>query len=229
MRRSTRSLIGGFWLAAALLLAGGELRAEAFLDAYVGAAITGDTQSTIVGGPHGGPLVPLVSGTRTEWEVSIAAGGRAGYWLKKHSWLGFAADFSYFEPAQNVADGESSRYNIRVTPLSGLLMLRYPLWANSEFPAGQAFIYGAAGPGLFRSKFSGYGASDTSLDVGADVRVGLKFFHLIRAWGLFAEYRFTRFDPSGFGGNTPSGEIDADFNALNSHFFLFGTSYHFFF
>jgi Outer membrane protein beta-barrel domain len=227
MRRSTRCLIGVFWLAAALLTATHEARAEAFVDLYLGAAVTGDAGSSLRGGPQAGPLTPLVDGKRTEFKVSVAPGGRAGYWLESLPWLGFAVDASYFQLNQKVAPGEETRYSIRVTPYSGLLMVRYPLWKTSEFPVGQAFLYGAAGPGLFRSKFSGFTASDSSLDIGTDVRVGVKFFHLVPSWGLFAEYRFTRFEPSSFAGNNPHGVVEAHFNPLNSHFFLFGTSFHF--
>lgn len=227
MRRSIRCSIRVLILAAAMLSGSDGARAEAFGAVYVGGAVTGDAGSSIRGGPAAGPLIPLVNGERTEFDLSVAPGGRAGYWLESLPWLGFALDVSYFQVDQTVDVGGKSVFDIRVTPFSGLLMLRYQLLKNSAFPHGGVNFYGAAGPGLFRSKFSGLGASDTSLDVGADVHVGVEIFHVVQSWGFFAEYRFTRFTPSTFKGDNSGGVVQAEFNALNTNYFLFGTSFHF--
>jgi opacity protein-like surface antigen len=215
-------------VAGAVLCAAGGASAEAFVDLYVGAAVTSDTAVSIQVTPAGGPSQSLVSGSQVDFDISVAPGGRGGYWLESLPWLGAALDLSFFQSDQSADAPNDSEYYLRVIPLSALLMLRQPFLTNSAFPRGQLQLYAAAGPGVFRSKFSGFGVSDTSVDLGVDVRAGLKLFHLVQSWGVFVEYRFTRFEPSTFKGtDSLDRRVEAEFGGVSTHYFLFGTGYHF--
>jgi opacity protein-like surface antigen len=169
-----------------LILAGSTAPAlaEGFVDLYVGAGVTRDSDFKVEVAGAGSDT------QRFEWSTSPTAGGRCGFWLTTPEWLGLAIDASVFVP-----DGD-----LAVFPLSALVMLRLPLLKGQDFPRGRLHPYIAAGPGVFISDLSGDlgdaggEVSDTSVDVGVDARAGLAF-SITKAVALFAEYRFTRFEP----------------------------------
>jgi opacity protein-like surface antigen len=166
--------------------------AEWFLDVYGGQSSTQDASVTAEVTSYG-----LFSPTRTkshtekvDFDSSFTMGSRLGYWFEKLPWLGLSLDLSYFK-----AEGGKAQFD--VVPISLLLMLRWPLFKNENFPKGKLQPYAAVGPGYFftdsRVNFrpalqdSVSGSSD---EIGFDVRAGLSWqFH--KHWAIFGEYRYT--------------------------------------
>jgi hypothetical protein len=146
------------------LLLGAEVRAEAFIDVYAGGAFTSDARSDVVippqffnpvgPDPPDGPPNLLIRRTSvdTSFEDSITYGMRAGYWFGK--WAGLALDVFTFEPNLDAGDFTQDA-DVRVIPISALLMLRWPLLASEEYPLGRLHPYIGGGPSLFLTKFEG--------------------------------------------------------------------------
>jgi hypothetical protein len=124
---------------------------------------------------------------------------------------------------------------LRIIPVSGLVMLRYPMLKSSEFPRGQVYVYGAGGPAAFMTKATaelkdlGYAENfdETNLDIGVDARVGIKLFHAVQSWGFFAEYRFTYLKLTQFEDDSLGVPFELVFDQLMTHHFAFGLAYHF--
>jgi opacity protein-like surface antigen len=188
--------------------------AEWFGDAYIGPAIT--TRSTLT-------FTEFGEGQSQDFDgrSSPLFGLRFGRWLDnlQWPWLGVAVDVSYFRPA----------IDVQTVPISLLLMARYGLLKDQEFPMGRLQPYVGLGAGLFISNVSGNlgsrEADDTTRDIGLDVRVGAAFL-IDGPWAAFTEYRFTHFSPSfdikTFGGGTVSSDT-----TFNTHHILLGVSYRF--
>jgi opacity protein-like surface antigen len=158
--------------------------AEPFVDGYLGLGLARLENTEVSGGG-------LSVRDDDDSGGSVTLGARAGYWLPRLPWLGFAADVSYLKPE---ADTDTF-------PISALLMLRWPLLVSERFPYGRLQPYVGAGPGLFISvldisepRASGGDYADTSYDVGVDVRAGATGLFAPR-FGMFLEYRFTRYSP----------------------------------
>jgi hypothetical protein len=166
--------------------------AEWFADFYLGMASTrtSDVETTFPSG--------ITTSQEVDWSTNVTLGARAGHWLERPDWLpwlpapldvGAALDVSLFAPAGNAT----------VVPIAALLMVRMPLLRDDEFPEGRLQPYGAAGPALFLSTVDGLignqrDVSDTSVDVGVDIRAGAAF-RVTPLIALFAEYRFTHVQP----------------------------------
>jgi opacity protein-like surface antigen len=188
--------------------------AEWFGDAYLGPAVT--PSSTLTFTAFGEEQKQNLGG-----RSSPSFGLRFGRWLDNMQWpwLGVALDVSYFRPA----------IDVQTVPISLLLMARYPLLKDEEFPIGRLQPYVALGPGLFISNVSGtlgfQEADDTTRDIGLDVRVGAAYL-IDGPWAAFTEYRFTHFSPSfdvkTFGGGTASSST-----TFNTHHVVLGISYRF--
>ena len=176
-------------LLVAVCLAGASLTpslaaAEPFADLYVGGAFTSNSDATL--------SVSGASATgEIKWQSSVTAGGRVGYWFARPGWLGVALDVSFFTP-----DGDT-----KVIPISALVMFRAPLLVSGDYPHGRLQPYVGAGPGLFMSRASGDvgdgglgTVSDTSVDLGLDVRGGVSYL-VTKRLALFAEYKFTHVSP----------------------------------
>jgi len=218
-----------FVLAVAMILAGGGVRAEGFVDLYVGGGFNQESDVA----------AELVDGagfvTRVKWENSFVPGVRGGYWVDALPWLGFSLDLSYFEVKQKVAPTDESILQLDVVPLSGLLMVRYPMLVSTAFPHGQVYPYAAIGPAGFMTTMTGEllegGFSgdfkDSQKDVGLDFRLGAKMFHAVKSWGAFAEYRLTYFQPSKFKDQIGIDEVVIQPNRLLTHYMIFGVGYHF--
>lgn len=227
MKRMRELLPRTFVLTAAMALAAGGARAEGFVDLYVGGSFTADSDVAI-GAPAG--FVDEVV-----WENSFVPGGRGGYWLDVLPWLGFALDVSHFEAQQKVAPNKTSILHLSAIPISGLVMVRYPLLVNSDFPRGQVYPYAAIGPAgivtemtgeLKESGFSG-SFKDTRMNVGLDLRLGGKLFHPVASWGFFAEYRLTYFQPSTFNDYVGGLPVAIQSDNLLTYYMIFGVGYHF--
>jgi hypothetical protein len=158
--------------------------AEWFFDLYAGVAMTEERTARAEV-----PSLGLSVRARTDPDPTSVFGGRIGYWFGMLPWLGLAVDASYFEPGDDLS----------VVPLSGLVMLRLPLFRSASLPAGRLQPYVAAGPAAFFSlvdvRENGEDVDAASTDVGLDARAGLTVM-LARNIGLFAEYRYTSFEPS---------------------------------
>ncbi len=158
--------------------------AEWFGDLYVGLSRTKSEDLKL-------SILDVEVEAEVDYSETMSGGFRVGYWFDSAPWLGLAVDASYFTPDSDVS----------VLPVSALLMLRLPLFRSKSFPNGRLQPYIAGGPGLFVSTFSGDlgedlggKASDTSYDLGLDVRGGMTFL-FTKQFGLFAEYRMTRVSP----------------------------------
>jgi hypothetical protein len=183
--------------------------AEGFFDYRVGAAFTEHDDVEFRGAG-----VKLEEST--DFDDSFTAGLRGGYWFELLPWVGLAADASYFHP-------DSSIY---VVPISPLLMLRLPLVTSDQYPHGRLQPFVGAGPGIFVTLVDDHQTdfSDTTADVGVDVRAGLKL-EVAPIMAIFAEYRYTSFeahaDDEVFG--VP---FDVDI-PLDSHHVAIGFGFHF--
>lgn len=206
MNRGRRAS-AAFAVMALVLAVAGSGRAQGFLDVYGGAAFTSDSD-----------LTTRISGSSlqddVEFDPSAEVGIRGGLWFPDLPWLGLASDFSYFEldgPSAGVdhtIGGTTIRtrddVDIDLIPISMMLMLRTRLFTAPFGPRLGVQPYVGVGPGLFVSWVDdaltiGMGGNeesveDTSYDLGLDTRAGLRF-HLTHSFGLFAEYRFTYYEP----------------------------------
>ncbi len=167
--------------------------AEGFFDLYGGVALSGsaDVDHQNFGDPLVFPRVPLGSTTKSlSFDTSGTIGVRGGYWFERWPWVGLAADLSYFSRKAAGAD-------IDLVPLSGLVMLRYPMLISEQFPKGRLQPYMGIGPGLFFSHASidfdpPFGSvNHGDIHVGFDGRAGLAW-QLYKRLSVFLEYRFTR-------------------------------------
>ena len=198
-------------LVLAVLVLAPAASAEWFADAYLGPAVT--SSSTLTFKTFGEEHKQSLNG-----RSSPECGLRFGRWLEDFSlpWLGVAADVSYFRPATDV----------QTVPLTLLVMARYGFLKDQELPIGRLQPYVGLGGGLFFSNVSGsigfQEASDTSTDVGLDVRLGVSFL-IDASWAAFTEYRFTHVAPTWdvkvFGGTTSASTTFA------THHVILGLSY----
>lgn len=227
MKRMRELLPRTFVLASAMALAAAGARAEGFIDLYFGA------------GFHANSDVALEAGAgfvdEVQWENSFVPGGRGGYWLGALPWLGVALDVSYFKAKRDVAPNANSILQLKTIPISGLVMVRYPLLVSSEFPHGQVYPYAAIGPAGFLTEMtaelreSGFSENfkDSQIDVGVDLRLGGKLLYPVKSWGFFAEYRLTYFQPSTFKDNIGGQPVEIQPDSLLTHYMIFGFGYHF--
>jgi opacity protein-like surface antigen len=190
-KRVSFSLSIGSAVALAVLIAAPAIvRAEFFVDLYGGASTEMSGSVTAENTRQGIPVYY----ERGDFDGSDSAIGgiRGGYWFKKRNWLGIALDISYFE-----ADTENSSIEAEITPITALLMLRYPMWRSEEFPFGRFYPY--AGVGLtfagveMKSKYGVeydyyYYDDDEDYGYGTDLRAGINW-QVTRKVGLFLEYR----------------------------------------
>ena len=210
-----RTLPAAAVILASILMTVMPVYAEGFIDFYVGAAITRDSDQKV--------STPGFSLTTTvEWDTSVTAGGRFGFWFESLEWVGLALDASFFRPDKDIT----------VFPVSALAMLRLPLLKDKDkgFSHGRLQPYIAAGPGLFISRADGsFGTglgsvSDTSVDLGVDVRGGLAFL-ITKNIAAFAEYRFTHVKPE-FGFDIAGVKFKTE-TTLDTHHILGGVGFRF--
>ena len=216
------------------------VRAEFVVDLYGGLAKTDGR----VEGEAGN--IPFSGGAGTtskdlkedpNFKDAFTVGGRVTYWLESIPWLGLALDSSYFK-----AKGKNPDTEIPVYGFSLLMMMRYPLFPNEQFPQGRLQPYLGLGPELAFSNDATVEFEDNGVKTkfkeningfGVDVRTGMLWpWH--HHWGLFTEYRFTYLDmshgkPSTISRQDEAGSIDfEDMKAkLTTHHFLVGLSYRF--
>jgi len=204
--------------------------AEGFIDIYGGEASTQAADVDVSISSSGLGFVSTKSHTeKVDFGSSFTLGARAGYWFEKLPYVGIAGDLSYFKAEDKAAE-------IHVVPLSLLLMLRWPLFKNQDFPKGRLQPYVGIGPGFFFSvtkvdfrptlpkTFSG-----TSFDVGLDLRAGIAW-QFQKHLALLGEYRYTDFSIDleqtdilyGFAGTKETMKTQ-----LATNHFLIGISYRF--
>ena len=196
---------------AVLALATSTASAEWFLDGYIGASLTSKDEITFT-------TFNVEREQDVSYKSSAIFGARVGKWFEGLPWLAVAFDVSHFRPTGDIL----------VFPLTALALARYGFLSDEEFKEGRLHVYGGLGGGLFISHLDGpigfQEGSDTSLDIGLDVRAGVSY-RIESNWAAFFEYRFTHvsptFDITPFGGTTPA---DTTFNT--NHFVL-GLSYRF--
>jgi opacity protein-like surface antigen len=166
-------------------------RAEGFLDFYGGRAMSKDEKVEASISSSGLGFITTESHTqRTDFDPSFTFGGRGGYWFEKLPYVGFSFDVSYIR-------ADDKDVEIRVVPISFLVMLRLPLFKSEKFPHGRIQPYAAIGPSLyyaharadFRPELPEKISGDDS-DVTADMRAGLSW-QIHKHWAIFGEYRYT--------------------------------------
>lgn len=167
--------------------------AEGFMDIYGGGAFTQNADADVSRNVSSlGTVSREVDTGKVDFGSSFTAGYRFGWWAEKYPYLGIAGDLSYFKAGNKTA-------KVYTVPMSFLLMFRWPLLKNRDFPKGRIQPYIGIGPGLFYSYSEADfqpGLSDTvcgiSLDVGVDVRAGIAWqFH--KHMAVFGEYRYSNF------------------------------------
>jgi len=213
----------------------GGARAEGFVDLRLGGSATESTGNTVTVGPEPG-VPPMAISTTTGFEYGVSLGLGGGYWLNSVPWLGFALNLSYFKSNENAHDA----LKLDIYPISGLLMLRYPLYKSDTYPLGRLQPYFGIGPAAFvyRAKLdlSTVGSAgkfnDTSTEVGLYAQLGIKYFLDFpalsgKSWGIFIEERFTRFDPSAFKGDVNGVPLEIELDELNTWHTAAGLAFHF--
>jgi opacity protein-like surface antigen len=186
--------------------------AEWFADGYVGLAITSNHDLTF----------EAFGGERTEDADLINAaviGLRLGRWFEELPWLAVAGDISYFRPGRDT----------ETIPMSVLAMFRYGFLKDAEFKDGRLQPYVGIGPALFFSHVHGrigpVRASDSSLDIGLDTRLGAAY-RFDQSWAAFVEYRFTHVSPTFEVRPDGSPRTNAD-TSFNTNHLAIGVSYRF--
>jgi hypothetical protein len=204
-------------------------RAEWAIDAYLGPTFPEDDDT-------GGGLT-------SDFDGNITTGARVGYYLNlaRHFDLGVMLDVSgVFQdidgfkragaaPGGGTVVADVGDIDFNFVPISPLLFVRIPLGYTAEFIHGRYQLYGGGGPSLIWSEVNGGVIDDQSLDFGGDVRGGFNFL-IAPSWGIFAEYRYTYFEPDynddanlpGFGSFTFKADVDS-----STHHVLFGTGLRF--
>lgn len=212
MRSLSTVLVCVLIVFAAVVATAAPAAAEWFADVYLGGSVTQNTDVSVT-----------TSGRTTSQDVlygsSVNPGVRVGRWFEARPWLGLALDASYFGPQSD----------IQVIPIAALAMARLALMKDEDFPDGRLRPYAAVGPGLFISHIDGdlgsfRGVSDTTVDIGADVRVGV-VFQMEGRIALFTEYRFTHVSPS-FSFDVAGGTRKVD-TTFDTHHVVVGVSFRF--
>jgi hypothetical protein len=234
---------GSRWLvvlvvtAAAASLAADAVRAEGFVDGYLGGAFVPDNPVTI-------SALNQSSSEKINFKGAMLYGGRAGYWLESVPWLGLSVTGSYFSAdeksrgkSKNKGDtgGHASRLELDVIPVSALLMLRYPLMKGDDFPHGEFYPYLGVGPAVFITKLrqqldvfnSPLQIRDTNVAPGVDLRTGIGFFFPNDSWFYFTEFRFTHVGSTYYYDDVGGLPAKERVGARDTLGFAFGVGFHF--
>jgi opacity protein-like surface antigen len=218
-------------------------RAEFVVGLYGGLAKTedGKVEGQLSNVPFSGGPVTTSKDLKEDakFKNAFTGGGRVTYWTQTIPWLGLAFDGSYFK-----ADAKNANIEIPVYGFSLLMMMRYPLFPNEQFPQGRLQPYLGVGPkfafGKVKAEFEENGfktkIEESEGAFGVDVRTGL-LWKLNQHWGIFTEYRFTYLnyntkDPDELSckpyNDCPDSVKFEDFEAkLTTHHFLVGISFRF--
>jgi len=203
------------------VLGGTGARAEGFIDLYAGWARTDYSTARVTIPPvfvSGAGNPNLANQTfsnvdaRTNFEGSVTAGLRGGYWFA--NWFGLAVDAFYFQPDIKSADFTPQGADVKAFPISALFLFRWPFLRSERYPLGRLHPYAGAGPSLFITTFDGVAnpnvfpysllnppevkpldtLSSTNVDPGLETVAGVDFLFL-PFMGFFAEYKYTLANP----------------------------------
>lgn len=145
-------------------------------------------------------------------------GGRLGRWFTPIDYV----DFGVFADSGAVL-AEDHKVDLVAVPTTLLFLARVPLLRSPPFPEGRLQPYLGAGPSVVWSRVDHDVDHDDTTNAGADVRAGAAWM-LWRLFGVFAEYRYTYFDPK-------YGDLDGRkvtfSNDLSIHHLLFGATFRF--
>jgi hypothetical protein len=218
-----------------------EVSAGWYADVYTGGVFTKNTDLTISSS---------LGSTTTYQDLHVnnswTAGGRGGYWVDRHDWLGFGLDMFFFRvkaPSQVVSvtgPGPTATFSISADwslPVFGVgfdvLRLRAPLLRNEEFTHGRLQPFASVGPALFvtragKNRFvQPQGQDGTDVALGAKAEAGVTFL-LTKTVGLFTEYRFTHFTSKlSYQNTTPSPATEIYNATYDSHQVIGGISFRF--
>ena len=241
----------GVLVAIALALTPAVALAQGFVDLYLGAGFPKEDDVDV--DPDDFDPTLTLDGELDD-DATPSFGIRGGYWFEEpgFNWIGIGLDLSYYgvsgevrcvPPLCPIGAQPDTDFDIFVTPMTPLLMLRIPLAATEEIPGGRVQPYAAVGPAFNLSyAFSDFGDlgpsvglhddfEAASFDVGLDARGGLAF-QVSRHFALFTEYKFTWFEPDyedevddafAFDFDT---DIDVD-TSIKTHHVVFGVSFRF--
>lgn len=113
--------------------------AEWFFDLFGGVAATEETNVTAT---ISGLVVEENAAQSVNFDDGATFGIRGGYWFEEPPHLGISADMSYFK-----AEGDD--VDIDLFGISFLLMARWPLLRDDEYPRGRLHPYAGLGPAVF--------------------------------------------------------------------------------
>ena len=239
----------GVFAAMAVALTPASAPAEGFVDLYLGAGFVQGNDIDVE--PDDFDPTLTLDGEIDD-DVTPTFGFRGGYWFEGATpFLGLGLDLSFYGASGEVRcvpplcgpGGPDTDFDVWVSPLTPLLMLRVPIARDEEVPGGRVQPYAAVGPAFNLSfAFSEFddlgpdvGLVDdfeaASFDVGLDARGGVAV-QVARHFALFTEYRYTYFEPDyedevddvfAFDFDT---DIDAD-TEIETHHVVFGVSFRF--
>jgi len=234
-----------FFLIAFALLLSTTVRAELFLDGFLGKSFTDDADVHVQQHALGNDFtVHDLAFDDESFQSPPYYGFRAGYWLESHPWLGFGAEFFHFKIVGDT--GDTRRFTgthggapidvsepvdavvqaFKVTHGVNYLManayVRHGFVADdAAYPHGRVQVYGGGGLGPV------IGHPENEIDhvenhqqyelagLGGQLLLGARF--LVFRWaGLFAEYKYTL---SGLDVGVRHGSADL---AERTHHIIFG-------
>lgn len=176
-----------------VLAAGNVCRAEMYADVALGSAITENDVASLANIVATDPAERESFGVEGHYDKSFDALVRVGYWFESAPLLGLAGTASYFRPDMFGTPVSSKRdVNLRVIPVSVLLMGRIPLLTDNRYPNGRLQPFAGIGPAAFITDVWESDFSDLTLSGGLDLHVGGRVM-LTPRFGFFTQYRFTQF------------------------------------
>jgi opacity protein-like surface antigen len=220
-----------------LMSAPATVRAEIFIEAYGGVANPfggsfSAKETRYIGEP---PEVHLSVDGDLNGSQGATFGIRCGYWFKNLNWLGGALDLNHFKVDSQDTDAELS-----FTSISPMLLFRYPLMIDDDFPNGRFYPYVGIGASLVVVDLSSTGINTSAQSDDSEFNNYGAFFCTGATWlfnrnvGFFAEYRAVSisFDENkdwnsgGSFGPVHRNSYEAD-GDVQTHQFLGGVSFHF--
>lgn len=165
-----------------------------------------------------------VEGSDLKVKSSLVYGGKVGYHFDSVKWLGIETEV--FNATPHV---EQQNWTVGGIPLGTVpgLYNRVLTWAPvnliARYQAGIIEPYAGVGLGVFFSHLSASGFSSSSIDVGLNTQVGLRF-HFTRAITPFVEWKYNRANISH--DNLAGTGLNLE-GVYQAHNFVFGVGYHF--
>ncbi len=184
---------------------------EVYIAGFVGANLPNDLSDTksSLGGT-------TLSGNDLSLQTSVVYGAKVGYFFNSMKWLGVETELFNATPHLKQQDWTVGGVDLGTLPGASNRVLTWaPLNIVLRYQAGLFEPYVAAGPGVFFSRLSAEGLSNSNTVVGLNTQVGLRL-RLGQTIALFGEWKYNRatFDHENLAGTGLNFEADYSANSL---------------